>query len=434
MRFNRNTKLLASLLLLVAYINLSSVATKDSSFTESYPAVVCPPNTANLTSFISLPSSEEMVRKTGTLSMAMKKAGQSRIPGSTQALVVDSKEITPLTWQARSGTWAGAVTCIAPVSSQWFVGGSADVTSKGEITIVNSGLGKALVSLTVYTDKGAAPEKVVSIAANSQRSILLSYLAPGSAMIAIHLVPQTGRVTAFLIDERGRGLQSLGGDTVNSTPDASKSIVIPAIPHTAPKGRQSLSHTLRILVPGEIPAQISAEISYPDGSFAPAGIDGRTISPGKVVEIPLKLVASTGKYALSIKSDQPLVAAVKSSTYAQGKSDFVWSTQTAELTPASFAVTGLAPTLVFAGEKIEIELQLNSPKGKITKSWIRGTGVATFVVGEKVRTVTILKAGKGLYGAALISSKSGYGFAPLVQGSALTRSSVPRSNIRVLIP
>jgi hypothetical protein len=118
----------------------------------------------------------------------------------------------------------------------------------------------------------------------------------------------------------------------------------------------------------------------------------------------------------------------------KNKSDFTWSTSVQPLEPSSFSVTGLAPLLVFTGDEISIDLQLNSPKGLVKKVEIRGSGVATYLVGEKVRTVTILKSSSDTYGAALISSGSGYGFAPLVRGSLLTRTSVPRSDIRVLIP
>ena len=148
----------------------------------------------------------------------------------------------------------------------------------------------------------------------------------------------------------------------------------------------------------------------------------------------MNLIAPTGKYALTLTSDQPILAAVKSATLAQNKSDFTWSTSVPALTPSTYSITGLAPMLVFSGEEISVDLQLNSPKGKVSKVEIRGSGVATYLIGEKVRTVTILKSSSDTYGAALISSGSGYGFAPLVQGSDLTRTSVPRSDIRVLIP
>lgn len=431
---NRAVRLLAALVAVLLYINLSAVTLKDGSYTENYPSVACPPTASGHTSFISLPSSQTLLRKSGSTGAAFKAAGNSRINGGEQALIIDSGSITPLVWKANSGVWAGALTCIAAVSSQWFIGGSAGVTSKGSLTILNSGLGRALVNVMVYTENGKGSEKIVAIKANSFTTLPLSSLAPGSELLAIRLVPQSGRINGFLIDERGRGLRSLGGDTVNSVAEASKKVVIPAIPHTSPKGKKPLAHSLRIFVPGEIPAEIKAEIAYADGSFAPVGIDGKTLAAGKVVEIPLNLIAPTGKYSLTLTSNQPFLASVKSATIAQNKSDFLWSTSVPPLTPSTFSVTGLAPMLVFSGENISIDLALNSPKGKVSKVEIRGSGVATYLVGEKVRTVSILKSSSNTYGAALISSGSGYGFAPLVQGSTLTRTSIPRPDIRVLIP
>ena len=431
---NRAVRLFSALIILILYINLSAATVKDNSFTEAFASVACPPTPAGQTSFISLPSSQTMVRKSGASAFSLKAAGTSRISGGNQAVILESGSTTPLMWIANSGVWAGALTCIAPVTSQWFIGGTADVTSKGSLTILNSGLGRALVKVMVYTESGRGTEKLVALKANSFTTLPLASLAPGSQLLAIELTPQSGRVNGFLVDERGRGLRALGGDTVNSVEEPSKKIVIPAIPHTAPKGKKALPHSLRIFVPGEISAQIKAEISYADGSFAPAGIDGRSIAAGKVIEIPLNLIAPTGKYSLTLTSDQPILAAVKSSTLVKKKSDFTWSTAVQPLEPSTYSVTGLAPTLVFSGEEISIDLQLNSPRGKITKVEIRGSGVATYLVGEKVRTVTILKSSSNTYGAALISSGSGYGFAPLRQGSTLTRTSIPRSDIRVLIP
>lgn len=431
---NRTIRLLAAVTALLVYINLAAVTVKDNSFTETYPTVACPPTAAGQTSYISLATSKTPIRKSGSSGLSLKAADNSRITGGQSAVIIDSGSITPLMWKANSGVWAGALTCLAPVTSQWFLGGSAGVTSKGSLTILNSGLGRALVTVNIYTENGIGTEKLVALKANSFTTLPLSSLAPGSELVAIHLVPQSGRVNGFLIDERGRGLRALGGDTVNSVAEASKKVVIPAIPHTAPKGKKALPHTLRIFVPGEIAAEIKAEISYANGSFAPAGIDGRTIASGKVVEIPLNLIAPTGKYSLTLTSDQPILASVKSSTLAQNKSDFTWSTAVEPLQPSTYSVTGLAPMLVFTGENVSVDLQLNSPKGATKKVEIRGAGVATYLVGEKVRTVSILKSSSDTYGAALISSGSGYGFAPLVQGSTLTRTSVPRSDIRVLIP
>jgi hypothetical protein len=65
---------------------------------------------------------------------------------------------------------------------------------------------------------------------------------------------------------------------------------------------------------------------------------------------------------------------------------------------------------------------------------VRGQDIATLVLSDKARSVTFTQISPGTSGAALISSKSGYGYIPLTPGSVLTKSSVPSSNIRVLNP
>jgi hypothetical protein len=94
----------------------------------------------------------------------------------------------------------------------------------------------------------------------------------------------------------------------------------------------------------------------------------------------------------------------------------------------------MAPLLVFTGEKIEVDLELTSIKGKKQKVTLRGEEISTYQLSDRVRTFEITKSSPGIYGAALITSKSGFGYAPLRPGSTLTRTSIPRSNIRVLIP
>ena len=142
----------------------------------------------------------------------------------------------------------------------------------------------------------------------------------------------------------------------------------------------------------------------------------------------------SGKFALHLTSERPFVASVFTKTQAQGKSDFLWSTPVSALVPGTFATTGLAPLLVFTGGDIAIDIEVTSIKGSKRKVELRGNDIVTYQVSERIRALTIIKSSEKTYGAALIASKSGFGYAPLVTGSALTRTSIPRSNIRVLIP
>lgn len=433
MRNRRAITLLAITIIVLLFSNIFNTTVSTNRFNESYPAAVCPPNTPGLTTAISLSSPKTLVRKTGTSSMQTSPVGFRRYAIAAQSAVVEAGPVTPIVWQVRRGVWAGAVPCSAPISSQWFVGATADITSKGSLNIVNSGLGRALVDVTVYTENGVTSPRAISLKPNSYLSVGLPSLAPGSKQIAIHLLPRSGRVNGFIVDERGKGLQALGGDIVNGTSDPKKALSIPAIPQQVGK-KGSTPHTLRLLVPGDVDARISAEIKSTDGTFAPLGINGRVIPHQKVIEIPLDVTMASGKFALHITSDQPILGSVFSATLAQGKRDFVWSTSAEELSDFTMATTGLAPTLVFTGDRIKVNLELTYTNGKSKKISIAAEDIATFVVSSSVRAISFSEISGGTSGAALISSKSGYGYIPLNPGSVLTKSSVPASNIRVLNP
>ena len=433
MRFKRPLLIIAAVIATLAFSNLTSASLTQSDFSENYPPVVCPTTPAGESSAISIPSTQTGSRVLGKKTVILKPTRTLRLMQSSSPTILDTKNMTSPVWQIKKGVWAGATICSAPSISQWFVGGAADITSKGKLILINSGLSEAIIDVEIWSEAGIRPPKVVTLKANSSVVQSLDSLDPGAKRIALHVAPRSGRVNAFLVDERGRGLKSLGGDMVNASPDPSKVVVIPAIPHMK-RSDKALGHTLRVIAPGDVDARISVELISTKGSFVPFGFDDRAVKAGIVTEIPLnpQLVPST--FALKITSDRPIVASVYSSTYADGKSDFVWSTSTAEMKEYSLAVSGLAPTLVFAGEKISISLSILSTKKKEKKFAITGEGIVTFKVPENARTINFTKVSEKTVGGALISTQSGYGYLPLVPGSELTRVLLPSANIRVLNP
>ena len=417
----------------IAVSTLLNVSVSTNKFNVTYPSVVCQPNIPSLSTAISLSSPKTPIRKTGSQSMKFSAAGVRRYALASQSAVIDAGAVTPVVWQVSTGVWAGAVTCSAPVSSQWFVGATGDITSKGSLNLVNSGLGKAVVRVTVFSENGELTPRDIIIRANSYVQLPLPSLAPGSKSIAIHIQPKAGRVNGFVVDARGRGLRALGGDLINPTGDPVKTIQIPAIPQQTGK-KAATPHTLRLLVPGNVDAHISAEIRSTDGTFSPTSLDGQVIAHKKVIEIPFDLIMASGKFALHITSDQPILGSVFSKTISQGKGDFVWSTSAPDLTEFTLATTGLAPTLVFTGKSIRLNAEVISTNGVSKVIDVRGQDIATLVLDDRTRAVTFTKISPGTSGAALISSKSGYGYIPLTPGSVLTKSSIPSSNIRVLNP
>ena len=437
MRFQRPTLIVISAIAVVLAANGLNVGLSKSEYSTNFPAVVCPPTPSKMTTAISLPSSKTPLRKTGTQSLSFVPSQTLRYTQIKAPVIVESQGSTPVVWQIRKGIWAGATICSSLQNEQWFVGGTADVTSKGKVLIVNSGLSSAIVDLEIWNEIGAQATKPITLKANSYRELGLDALAPGSREIVIRALTRSGRVTSYLLDERGRGLKALGGDIVNFSSKATKEIYIPAVPHTVRKvGNKSeeLSHSLRLLVPGELDARVTVKVISTDGSFIPSGFENKIVKAGSVVSLPLKPNLPASKFGLHISSDEPLVASVYSPTYSQKKTDFIWSTSAPELTRISLATSGLSPQLVLIGGVISIDIELLLDKGKKKVLKVRGDEIATIKIPDGVRSITFVKVEKGIYGAGLIATKSGYGYFPLAPGSVLTKSSVPLSNIRVLTP
>jgi len=424
--------------LIASFMIASGVTTvsKPSNYSESYPVVVCPPTLNGLSSQISISSRKTQYQRLENRSSKTLPFKALRFPVSKDSLVITAQGTTPLIWQSRAGSWAGGTLCSGPNASAWFVGGTANVTSRGRLMLVNSGLSDAIVDIQSYTENAKQPVKSVNLKSKNYMQISLDSLAPGDKALAVQVVPRSGRVNAFMIDEQGAGLKALGGDFVNSYPNASKEIVIPAIPNQPPKKGQksSASHTLRILTPGDVNTTFTLEVLSADGSFVPVGMSSRSIDAGVVSEFSLEPKISANAFAVRITSAEPIVASVSSSVVISGKKDFVWSTATPPLAPMSIAVTGLSPLIAFAGDSISVKVQAKLINGKTVSKVIKGSDSATWRVPENSRSITIISSSKGVFAGALIASSNGYGFIPIQNGSALTRVEVPNSNIRVLNP
>lgn len=417
--------------LILSNVTQGTVSKKD--FSESFPPVVCPATPSGSSSAVSLPSTQTGLRAIGKSSSTFKPARTLRFLQGASPTIVDTKNMTSPVWQIKKGVWAGATICSAPSISQWFVGGNADVTSKGKLVLVNSGLSEAIIDIRIWSESGVRPPRVITVKANSSIIQTLDSLDPGSKNLTLHVAPRSGRVNAFLIDERGRGLRSLGGDVVNATTEPRNVIIIPAIPQMNRSGKP-LGHTLRLLAPGELSAQISAELISTKGRFIPFGFNDLTIKAGTVTELDLDLQLVPSTFALKITSDRPIVGSIYSPTFSLGKTDFVWSTATTAMSEYSLAVSGLAPLLAFTGDRIAISLKVVLANQREKNFVVNGSGIATFKVPDGSRTVIFSKVSSETYGGALISTQSGYGFFPLLPGSQLTRVLLPSPNIRVLNP
>jgi hypothetical protein len=433
MKFKNGAILIGALTLVLLVTNLFDATINSSQYSRSYPSVVCPPNPAGTTTVTSVLSKQTPFYRIGNKDTKLIEINTLRYSSVSDPILLQSEGVTPVSFQSRTGVWAGSVICSAPATSQWFVGGTSDVSSKGIVYLVNSGLSLAIADIYTWSESGEQAVKTITLKANSTSSVKLDSLAPGDADIVVKVVARSGRVSSFLVDERVKGLAKLGGDSVNAISAPSRKFVISGIPQQL-VDKKVPPHYLRLFVPGVADANFTLELISKNGRFIPTGFNERVLPSGKVVELMLAPEEANGAFSIKLTSDQPIVAAVRSRVTSNGNSDFVWSTPSPALSPMQIALGGISPKLIFTGDAIAIELEIQFSTGKVKEEIITGSDLVGWQVPNNAIALTIIRAGRDNFAGALVAAKSGYAFFPIASGSELTRVAIPTSNIRVLNP
>jgi len=433
MNIKKGAILAAAIAAVLLITNFFDANTSARQFSRSYPAVVCPPNPAGITTATSVSSKKTPFYRIGNKSTKLVEIKTLRYSSVSDPILLQTEGITPVSFQSRKGVWAGSVLCTAPATSQWFVGGTSDVSSKGVVYLVNSGQSASIADIFTWSENGEQAVKTISLKANSSAAVKLDSLAPGDSNIVVQVVARSGRVNSFLIDERVKGLQRLGGDSVNAISAPARKLVITGIAQQL-VNKKSPNHYLRLFVPGVADANFTLEFLSSNGRFIPTGFNERKLASGKVVELKLTPEVAKGAFAIKLTSDQPLLAAIRSRATSNGNSDFIWSTPSPALAPMQIAISGILPKVIFAGDAIAIDLKVEFSNGKVKEERITGSDLVSWQVPNNATAITILRAGVDNYAGALIAARSGYAFFPIASGAELTKVAIPSSNIRVLNP
>ena len=411
--------------------NTLNATVSSHKYSESYPAIACPGSGTGVYSWVSVATKKSLYRKVASKSTKFTRAKSSTIGIGTNPILIDGVGVTSIASQSVSGVWSGSAVCSSAQGEQWFIGGAADVSSKGYVQLVNSGLSEAIVDIAIWSEHGPQVGKVISVKANSTATVRLDALAAGQSRLVIRVVPRSGRVTAFLIDERKLGLRTLGGDIVNSVGAPTKDLVITGIPHRNDQSAAS-THVLRLIAPGAAPANLRVELISTDGVFVPVGLDSMHLDQGIVKDIVLKPTIISHIISLRIHSDQPIQAGVYSVDTSSGHKDFLWSVASPQLVPMRLAVNSLNPSFYFTGDTISISLSTKLTSGKIVRTILKGREIRGWNAPKNSQTITIVDVNPGVVGSVIVRTRNGIAGFPLIPGSVLTRASVPNSDISVI--
>jgi len=404
--------------------------------TSSYPATVCPAIGNKVSSIAALTSSKIDRRLIDGVSKRLNPGKGNVIPLKNASLLVEGNPGTSLTF-ANNG-WKSVVPCSVSNGEQWFVGGSGGLTSKSFLYIVNSGFSESAVDLEIFTVNGPIESKLVTVPQNSTKKIAIDSLVPGEESIALAVKTRSGRVSSYLFDERKKGLKALGADFVAPVGQSRKQVVIPAISGLFGKLSQntnSVSHTLRLLVPSSIDANVDISVNSDDGKFIPVGLSQLNIKSQRVFNVPLAFAPTNQPFSLIIESDQPILASVLSN-FSYGKSyEIAWATGADELSKWSVNLTGSKPTLTFVGERIDIQISATGTNGKKFEKKLTGSNFLVWRAPVGLNKLEVLANRNGISGGVIFLPEAGgigSSYIPMNNGANLETASEPVSDARVI--
>ena len=424
---------------LVVLAGLSYYAPERSQqikLTSSYPATVCPAIGNKVSSIAALTSSKINRRSIDGSSKRLNPGKSSVIPMKNDAILVEGNPGTSLTF-ANNG-WKAVVPCSVSNGEQWFIGGSGALTSKSFLYISNSGFSESAVDIEIFTPSGLLEPREVSIPQNSTRKIAIDSLVPGEEAIAIAVKTKSGRVSSYLFDERKKGLTSLGADFVAPVATARKVVTIPAITGLLDKlvtNNNSVTHTLRLLVPASIDANIDVTVNSNDGNFIPIGLSQLEVKSQRLISIPLTFAPTGQPFSVIVESDQPIFASVFSNFTYGKSSEIAWATGADELSKWSVNLTGSRPILNFVGDRIDVQISATGTNGKKITKKVTGTNFQTWRAPTGLNRLEVTANRDEISGGVIFLpevGKIGTSYLPMNNGANLETASEPISDARVI--
>ena len=432
----KETRASFALLIFIIIAHIAHLLPQSSStsiVTQSYPATACPGGVSGAQKTALLASKNIEIRNINQPNVELKKNGSGSYPLNRGAILVAGNVANTNVIMTRSGKWTSAATCTISGPINWFVGGTANVTSQSKLILINSGLSDALIDLTAYSESGSSQSLPVTVRASSEKVVRIDSLSPGSERIVLKVETRSGRVTSYLLDERVRGLSNIGADFVPAISEASRELVIAGLAVKLGSS-SSIKHTLRLMSVGEVDASASVEIISPDGVYVPVEIGEISLNAREVTDIDLSGVDFGSKtFALKINATNEIVVSVLSEVKSGSISDFTWSAPSRSFNTVNFNIYGLEPVMSFVGERIILSIAWRDRQGRGNSELIRGDEIVNWRVPPNARLLTINSTNPVV---AAMSWKSGDGVARLgiAPSTNLESATKPVADIAVIQP
>lgn len=264
---------------------------------------------------------------------------------ASQEWAVDRAEIRGLS----------TVPCAGPGSDLWLLAGGGAPGRQERLVLTNPGANEVTVDLQVLGRRGRVPSPTGAtvVPAHGRVAMLVDAISGAEESPAVRVRANGGTVRAVMSDIWLDGSVPAGAETTVPAAEPSTTQVIPAYV-------SGTSGSLRVAVPGDKQAVVSAQVLGPDGaSPLPGGV--LRVPAESTGELPVTGLAP-GRYALRVTADVPIVASMFSAwRYDGGPGDFAWS-------PSAPAAEGLLGAAFPQGVDAARALIVSSVGGPATVS------------------------------------------------------------------
>jgi hypothetical protein len=294
-----------------------------------------------------------------------------------------------------------AASCAEASADSWLVAGATTLGQTSLVLLSNPTSVDATVNLDIYTETGrvAAPGATgIVVSAGAQKVVPLAGLAPSATAPVVHVTTTGGAVVATLQQSFEQGIDPRGVELAGTTGAPSRVQTIPGVAIaslaaiTAAQSSEAVSvefPTVRVFVPGTQDAQITVGAVGETGTAAGNSL-AQTVKAGNVAEIPLDHLKD-GYFTVTVRSNVPVVAAVRTSVIGSKTRDFAWFASTPPITDSQLVAVppGPAPRLHFAngGEK-DAKVKIQPASGAAIALTVPAEGGANVAVPTGRYTIT----------------------------------------------
>lgn len=250
--------------------------------------------------------------------------------------------------------------CTTPATEHWFVGLGASADNRSTLVLTNPDVSQAEVDLQFFGPDGIVVvpgSPALVIPAESTKTIALDPLIEVDGPLTVVIRASVGRVAAVALDQASSKSVATGADWHQGSGAPASGVVIPGVPEG--EGQR----ILRVVNPSPTRAHVQIEVLDAQGNHQPAGAEQLEIAPESTAEIELTEPLAGVPVAVRLNSDQPVTAAVIStSTRTDAKPDLAIQPAAAPVVQSSVAAIALVEQGL--SDQIESSIVLTNTGGE----------------------------------------------------------------------